>query len=216
MTGSAGGPELDQRPQSRREWSGYLRSLVLPLGVLVAIVAGLLYFQARGGSGDGDEFGSTQLPAGKNATDRPPIAAEGRAAPDFYLRALEGEAVRLSDLQGKPVLVNFWAVWCTSCRAEMPDLIQAYEQHKNDGLVLLGVNLRETDARVQGFVDEFGVSFPIVLDRYGEVARTWRIGGPSQGLPSSYFIDRDGVVRKVVYGSVTGRSLREGLDLILP
>jgi peroxiredoxin len=215
MTAQAEPPELDARPQSRREWSGYLRSLVLPLGVLVAIIAGLLYLQSGGSGGASDEFGSVLLPEGKNATGKQPSASEGRAAPDFYLRSLEGEPLRLSDLQGKPVLVNFWAVWCTTCRAEMPDLIQAYEQNKQDDLVLVGVNLRETEARVKGFADEFGVPFPIALDRDGEVARTWRIGGPSKGLPSSYFIDRDGVVRKVVYGTVTSRLMREGLDQIL-
>jgi peroxiredoxin len=209
-------PELESRPQSRREWSGYLRSLVLPLGLVVVIVAGLLYMQSRGGGGsETGGFGSVELPATKNATGRAPSSEEGHAAPDFYLRSLDGEPIRLSDLQGKAVLVNFWAVWCTSCRAEMPDLIKAYEQHKGLGLVVVGVNLREADARVRGFVDDFGVTYPVALDRSGEVARTWRIGGPSQGLPSSYFIDREGVVRKVVYGTVSARLMDEGLKLIM-
>jgi peroxiredoxin len=209
-------PELDSRPQSRREWSGYLRSLVLPLALLVAIIAGLLYVQSRSGAdGESDGFGTVELPEAKNATAKAARSDEGRAAPDFFLRQLDGEPVRLSDMQGRPVLVNFWAVWCTTCRAEMPDLIKAYEQNKAQGLVVLGVNLREAEPRVREFVDEFGLTFPVVFDRNGEVARTWRIGGPSQGLPSSYFIDRQGVVRKVVYGSVTARSLDEGLKAIL-
>ena len=208
-------PELDSRPQSRREWSGYLRSLVLPLGLVVAIVAGLLYLQSRGGSSDAaDGFGTVELPPARNATAKDPSAVEERAAPDFYLRSLDGEPLRLSDLQGKPVLVNFWAVWCTTCRAEIPDLIKAYEQHKASGLVVVGVNLREAEPRVRDFVEEFGMSFPVVFDRNGEVARTWRIGGPSQGLPSSYFIDEQGVVRKVVYGTVTARLMDEGLKAI--
>jgi peroxiredoxin len=64
-------------------------------------------------------------------------------------------------------------------------------------------------------VDEFELPFPILMDRDGEVARTWRVGGPMQGLPSSYFIDREGVVQKVVYGAVTEKTLNEGLALIL-
>ena len=209
-------PELDSRPQSRREWSGYLRSLVLPLGLVVAIVGGLLFLQSRGGaSSESDGFGTVELPAAKNVTAKSASSDEDRAAPDFYLRSLEGEPLRLSDLQGKPVLVNFWAAWCTTCRAETPDLIKAYQQHKADGLVIVGVNLREADTRVRDFVDEFGMPYPIVFDRNGEVARTWRIGGPSQGLPSSYFIDRQGVVRKVVYGTVTGKVMDEGLKLIM-
>jgi cytochrome c biogenesis protein CcmG/thiol:disulfide interchange protein DsbE len=209
-------PELDARPQSRREWSGYLRSLVLPLGLVVAIAGGLLFLQSRGGGGsEPDGFGTVELPAAKNATAKAASSAQDRAAPDFYLRSLAGEPLRLSDLQGKPVLVNFWAAWCTTCRAETPDLIKAYQQYKADGLVIVGVNLREADTRVKDFVDEFGMPYPIVFDRSGEVARTWRIGGPSQGLPSSYFIDRQGVVRKVVYGSVTSKLMDEGLKLIM-
>jgi peroxiredoxin len=216
MAGADGPSELLDRPQARREWSGYLRSLVLPLALVAAIVFGMLYARAGdGGARDVDGFGSVQLPPEKNATGREPSASEGRAAPDFLLPSLGAGPLRLSDLQGKPVLVNFWAVWCTTCRAEMPDLIRAYEQHREAGLVLVAVNLREAEGRVQGFAGEFGLPFPVVLDRDGDVARSWRIGGPSQGLPSSYFIDRDGVIRKVVYGTVTSKLMREGLDMIL-
>jgi peroxiredoxin len=182
----------------------------------VAIVAGLLYLQSRGGGGNEvGGFGSVELPDAKNTTGKAPSSEEGHAAPDFYLPSLDGEPIRLSDLQGKAVLVNFWAVWCTSCRAEVPDLINAYEQQRGAGFVIVGVNLREAEARVRGFAQDFGVTYPVALDRSGEVARTWRIGGPSQGLPSSYFIDRQGVVRKVVYGTVSARLMDEGLQLIM-
>src|SRR5688572_23673909 len=117
-------PELEERPQSRREWSGWLRSLVLPLGLVVAIVGGLLYLQSGRGEQADDAFGSVELPLEKNRTGREASATAERAAPDFVLPALDGPDVRLSDLQGRPVLVNFWATWCTSCRVEMPDLIK--------------------------------------------------------------------------------------------
>ena len=209
-------PELEERPQARREWSGWLRSIVLPLGLVVAIVGGLLFLQSRGGSSVEDGYGTVELPAARNKTEKAPEAAAGRAAPDFLLRALDGDDVRLSDLQGRPVLVNFWATWCTSCRAEMPDLVKAYETHSGtSGLLVLGVNLREADSRVQDFVEDFGMSFPVLMDRNGEVAQTWRIGGPNQGVPSSYFIDAAGVVQKVVYGTLTARTMDEGLALIL-
>lgn len=215
MATETGPSELDTRPQARREWSGYLRSLVLPLGLVVVIVGGLLYWQS-GGSDSGAEagFGTVELPASKNPSGEAASAATNRRAPDFLLRTLDGETLRLSDLQGQPVLVNFLASWCAPCREEMPALIDAYEANRAQGFVIVGVNLREAEERARSFTDDFGVPFPVVFDRNGEVARTWRIGGPTEGLPSSYFIDRGGVIRKIVYGSLTAKSLADGLALI--
>ena len=211
-----GPPELESRPQSRREWSGLLRSVVLPVGLVVAIVAGLLYIEAGGDGSEDDGFGTVALPEAKNVTSDSPSATAGRAAPDFLLRQLGDEPLRLSDFQGRPVIVNFWATWCSTCRAETPDLIELYEEHLDDGLVMLGVNLRENEDSVAEFVEDFGIPYPIVFDRSGEVAGTWRIGGPNRGVPSTYFIDSAGVVRKVVFGLVTESLADEGLALILP
>ena len=96
------------------------------------------------------------------------------------------------------------------------DLIEMHEAHKDAGLVLLGVNLREANSPVQGFVEDFGMPYPILMDRDGEVAATWRIGGPNNGVPSTYFIDSEGVVRLVVFGFLTQDRMTEGLALILP
>ena len=209
--------EIDSRPQSRREWHGYLRSLVLPLGLVVIIVAGLLYVQSsRGGHAQEDGFGIVALPAERNSTGKSPSATEGRAAPDFLLRTLGGDPLQLSDLQGKPVVVNFWASWCATCRQETPDLIAMYKEHQTDDLQLVGVDLREADNEVQSFVDEFGISYPVVMDRDGQVGSTWHIGGPNNGVPATYFIDRAGVVRLVVFGSLTQAKMDQGLSLILP
>jgi cytochrome c biogenesis protein CcmG/thiol:disulfide interchange protein DsbE len=206
--------ELNSRPQSRREWSGYMRSLVLPLGLVVAIVAGLLWWQSRG-SGDAasDGYGTVALPAAKNVTSKSPSPVVGRAAPDFELQTSDGQTIRLSDLQGHPVLLNFWASWCTNCRQETPDLIKT-DQQSPDGLKVVGVNLREAPDRVKSFGDEYGIPYPLAFDKRGEVARTWRIGGPNEGLPSSYFIDSKGVVQKVVYGSLTAKLMSDGMDAI--
>jgi peroxiredoxin len=209
-------PELESRPQSRREWSGWLRSIVLPVGLVVAIVGVLLYIDSGGNAAEDDGFGTIALPEAKNATSEGPSAAADRAAPDFLLPQLDGETLRLSDLQGRPVIVNFWATWCPTCRRETPGLIELYEQYQADGLVMLGINLRENEGAVADFVEDFGISYPVVFDRSGEVASTWRIGGPNQGVPSTYFIDPDGVIRKVVFGLVTEKLAAEGLSLILP
>jgi len=216
MSNQENPPELDSRPQSRREWSGWIRSVVLPVGLVVVIVAGLLYLQSGSSGGDDDGFGTVELPAARNITTEGPAARAERAAPDFLLRQLGGDPVRLSELQGQPVVVNFWATWCSSCRVETPDLINLYEQHQSGGLFMLGVNLRENEGSIADFVADFGVPYPIVLDRSGEVANTWQIGGPFGGIPATYFIDATGVVRKVVYGLLTEALATEGLSLILP
>jgi thiol-disulfide isomerase/thioredoxin len=173
-------PELDSRPQSRREWSGWLRSIALPIGLVVAIVGVLLYVQSGGHEASDDGFGTVDLPQARNATSQAPNARNGRAAPDFFLPQLNGEPMRLSDLQGRPLIVNFWASWCVTCRAEVPDLINLYDAYKDKGLLLLGVNLRETEGAAASFASEFGINYPIVFDRDGDVAGTWRIGGPTR------------------------------------
>jgi peroxiredoxin len=207
--------ELEQRPQGRREWSGWLRSLVLPLALLAVIVGALFYFQTRSSGSGGDAgFGIVDLPADKNTTGKPAAAEIGRAAPDFLLQDLDGKQVRLSDFQGHALLVNFWASWCLPCREETPGLIAAYEQNRATGLMVLGINLQEANERARQFVNDFSVDYPVVLDRHGQVAKTWRIGGPMQGLPVSYFIDSKGIVRKIVLGPVRSRDLAEGLPLI--
>jgi cytochrome c biogenesis protein CcmG/thiol:disulfide interchange protein DsbE len=206
--------ELAERPQSRREWSGWLRSIVLPIAVLVAIVGGLFWYQSRSSGGGGSAYGTVDLPAALKRSG--PVGSDkGDTAPDFLLQTLDGKTLRLSDLRGHPVLVNFWATWCVSCREEMPNLIQAYDANKGKGLVIVGVNLQEADERARQFAQDFQVDYPIAMDRSGEVARTWRIGGPTQGLPASYFIDKDGVVQKVVWGAVRTKDLSEGLGLIM-
>ncbi len=207
--------ERTQRPQGRY---GGLRSLVVSLAVLAVIVGGLWYWERRG---EGDvfvdgRFGVVELPAAKNLTGQKPVAEVGRAGPDFLLETPQGDILRLSDLQGQPVLLNFWASWCPSCRQEMPELVAAYERYQERGLVIVGVNLQETDAKVLEFAEDFGLTFPIVIDRGGGVAEVWRLGGPVQGIPTSYFIDETGIIRAFYYGPMTEDALEERLARILP
>lgn len=229
-------PELDDQP---RRWSGLLRSVVLPLALLAVILGGLWYWDSRGGgSSSNDAYGTVELPAEKNPTGEKPLAQEGRAAPDFILQQAAGDPVpgvsncpepdtpaatasaaaactlRLSDLQGRPVLVNFWATWCPPCRREMPDLRDAAKAYAAQGLVIVGIDLQEPDDTVQAFAEEFGITYPLVIDRDGELSDVWRLGGPVQGIPTSYFIDKTGVIRAFYYGPINDDALRERLAKI--
>jgi thiol-disulfide isomerase/thioredoxin len=207
---------IEERPQNRREWSGALRSLALPLLIVATIVGVLVVFERWRDDtvSTVDGIGIVELPAEKNTTGRSPSTDEGRVAPDFVLETPDGGTLRFSDLQGRPVLVNFWASWCGPCRQEMPEIVDAAAQH-GDELVVLAINLQENAGQVRAFADDFGMDFPIVIDRTGQVADAWRIGGPVEGIPSSYFIGPDGVVRTRVFGPMTADQIREHLAGLL-
>lgn len=212
-------PELDGlEAPPQRSWTGAVGSLVLPLGLLAVILGGLWYWDARNaGPGiDDGGYGTVALPAERNVTGRSPAVETGRAAPDFLLETPGGGDLRLSDLQGHPVLVNFWTTWCGPCRAEMPEFVASYERYRDDGLVIVGVNLQETDGQVTEFAGEFGIDFPLVMDRDGELTDVWRLGGPVQGIPTTYFIDTTGVIRASFFGPMQDNDLEERLAEIMP
>ena len=211
-------PDLDGvEAMPRRSWSGAFRSVMLPVGLLAVILGGLWYWDTRdAGTGiDDGGYGTVELPAERNVTGRGPAVEPGRAAPDFLLETPDGGELRLSDLQGQPVVVNFWATWCEPCRAEMPELVAAYERHRDAGLVVVGVNLQEADSQVTAFAEEFGIDFPLVMDRDGELADVWRLGA-IDGIPTSYFIDASGVIRAFFFGPMQDDDLEERLAEIMP
>ena len=132
----------------------------------------------------------------------------GSRAPDFELTALDGKVVRLSELRGRAVLINFWATWCGPCRIEMPDIQEQYETHTPD-LVVLAINMDESPELVAPFVNELGLTFPILLDPGGKVNRELYT---VRGYPSSYFVDKDGVIRVVQLGIMTSGQLKGYLE----
>lgn len=135
----------------------------------------------------------------------PPSPREGFSAPGFTLELLGGGQVTLSDLRGKVVLVNFWASWCPPCRAEMPAIEKVYQSMKPLGFEVLAVNVTDQDseAAAAAFLKQLGLTFTVPLDRTGEVSARYSL----QGLPSSYFIDRKGIIRSVVVGGPMNEAL---------
>jgi cytochrome c biogenesis protein CcmG/thiol:disulfide interchange protein DsbE len=141
---------------------------------------------------------ASAVPAESTTSGRIPSPQEGFLAPEFTLERLGGEEIGLSDLAGQSVIVNLWASWCPPCRAEMPALEAVYQTYADDGLEILAVNMSTQDSLPQAaaFVQDLGLSFPILLDRQGEVARLYQ----SRALPSTFFIDSQGVIYRVVIG----------------
>lgn len=109
---------------------------------------------------------------------------------DFELENLEGKTESLSDYLGKVVFLNFWATWCGPCRIEMPSMESLYSDMKDDGLVILGINLRETREQVNDFRNEYGLTFPLLLDKRSEVGLKYG----SSAIPTTYIIDRGGMI----------------------
>jgi thiol-disulfide isomerase/thioredoxin len=121
-----------------------------------------------------------------------------RRTPGFELAAWAGPPVALAALRGRPVLLNFWASWCQPCRAELPSLELLATRFEGDGLEVLAVNFRETDAPLRRFIDETGLTLPVLRDRDGAVAQAFGV----RVFPSSIAIGRDGRARFTVTGEV--------------
>lgn len=123
--------------------------------------------------------------------DNPPLPGLGIGlkAPDFELKNLAGETVKLSDFEGKKVMLNFWATWCPPCKAEMPDM-QKFYMEAGDEIVILAVNIDAMND-VAGFAKQMGVNFPILLDEDDQVSNTYQI----LSIPTTYFIDEKGVIK---------------------
>lgn len=188
-------PPLAERASAR--WGRGLRKglLLLALGVGILLLGCSGPSLALGGEGEGSG----------------PAPYVGRPAPDFGLLTLEGKMLRLSDLRGKAVLINFWATWCPPCRAEMPELQAAYDEYRDRGFVVLGVNLQEDKGTITEFMDRMGLTFPVVMDTTGNVGNAYRV----RDLPTSFFVDREGVIRDRNIGAMNKSTIVAKLQKIL-
>jgi len=138
----------------------------------------------------------------------------GFTAPDFTLTSMDGETYTLSELKGNAVLVNLWATWCPPCRAEMPAIEKMYQEYKDQGLIVLAVDMTYQDdpKAVTPFIEEYNLNFPILLDEKALVGSAYQL----RSLPSSYFINRAGVINEVVIGGPMAEALlRTRIEQIL-
>ncbi|MFP3897081.1 MAG: redoxin domain-containing protein [Anaerolineales bacterium] len=140
----------------------------------------------------------------KQASTNPKSPEAGNPAFDFTLQSLGGEEVSLSDFRGQVVMLNFWASWCGPCRIEIPHMIELYNEKRDQGFEIVAVNLREDADRVEDFSQELGMAFPILLDKNGQIGAAYHV----RGIPTSIFIDEEGVIRHVHMGTLTESALQ--------
>lgn len=144
------------------------------------------------------------------------IYRAGDAAPDFQLKQIsdnnEMETLRLSDLEGKGIMLNFWATWCGPCEAEMPYMQELYPEYHDKGIEIVAVSLDSTEFVVDQFVDRYDLTFPIPHDQKGEIRDLYKVGP----LPSTFFITPEGEIQEVVHGALTLERLEGYLNQITP
>ena len=221
-----------QQPNTQRR----LALLAILLGLLVGVAFVYVFISSTSGtespavasrsedsaSGQGNAVGANAVALLLSAEDFPEVSAKdldhsgtqatvAHPAPNFAIQLADGSTTTLHDIAGRPILINFWATWCPPCRREMPDLIEAYETYKDEGLIVIEVNSAETAAQVADFVEQFNVTAPVVLDTRNEVMAIYR----TNSLPASFFIDSGGVIQAHWPGFMDKDTIDELLEKIL-
>jgi peroxiredoxin len=170
-----------------------VRKLLAAVGLIV--LAGMLGHFVRPDTGP--DSPSVSQPAQQVPETGEGIAV-GKKAPDFTLKDLNGNPVRLSDLRGKPVFINFWATWCPPCRIEMPEMEQLYREHGAE-FHMVAINLTATEksaTAVPAFLRQNGYTFPVILDPEEQASARYTV----MAVPSSFFLDENGLIRAVWRG----------------
>jgi peroxiredoxin len=186
---------------SRSKWRQALPLIASVLAIVIGImlIAGPAFLSSRLALESGMQSG---------------MPKEGEPIPDFDLPTLDGRRVRLSDLRGSPVLINFWATWCAPCKQEMPLIVEQYNWNKGKGLRVLAIDtlLNDNLDDMRAFVKQFNMNFDVLVDETDAIAGGWEV----LGLPTTFFVKPDGTVAKVHVGQLTADQLKEYLKLILP
>jgi peroxiredoxin len=193
-----------------------LGSLLIGFALVLLLFGGRLM-------GDGDDGVANQavgqasdlrsLGSGPAFSSEQSLVQVGDRALDFALNDLDGNRYELSEMEGRPVVLNFWATWCAPCRIEMPELQAAFEKHQEDGLIMLALDYDEPESTVRPFFyDEFELTFTPLIDEDGLVAESYGVFN----FPSTIFISPEGIVKAIHRGPMIQAQIEEHLAKIIP
>ncbi|MBI2847970.1 MAG: TlpA family protein disulfide reductase [Chloroflexi bacterium] len=193
------GSQVLQTPNSPISESKVNYRRVLTLGLVILIVGGFILFLGMG-----------------LAKKEPPTGASGaarvnRPAGDFTLPLFSGGSITLSDLKGKPVVINFWASWCPPCREEAPILEEVWRRYRDKGVAFIGVDIQDTEADARAYLEEFGVTYPNGPDIGGRITIDYGVGG----IPVTFFVNREGLIVSRWVGAINETTLVSRVEDLL-
>jgi thiol-disulfide isomerase/thioredoxin len=183
--------------------------IILVMGVFVYLQLRRLIGDVRSTIDAETLVEETRVPNTPTPSKEPEDSLDAISAPDFTLTSLDGDPVSLSDFLGKAVIINFWAIWCQPCRVELP-VIQSFADRYREDLIVLAVNAGEDYTNVYHFVNEFNYDLVFLLDPSNSLASKYRV----QGLPTTYFIDPEGLIQARHVGLLDESLLSEYLGKI--
>ncbi|MFD1862596.1 thiol-disulfide oxidoreductase ResA [Planococcus chinensis] len=140
------------------------------------------------------------------------ILEPGDEAPNFSLTDLEGNQHKLSDYKGQGVFLNFWGTWCEPCKEEMPAMASQYADYKDKGVQVLAVNIAQSDFEVKSFADQYGLTFPVVIDKTKDVMTAYNI----RPLPTTVLVNPEGDIERIITGEMTEQDIQGYMESIKP
>ena len=143
---------------------------------------------------------------------RATLLEKGDPAPNFKVTLFDGSSIQLSDLEGHPLVINFWASWCAPCRWEMPEFEESWKAHKQEGIRFAGIATKDVEHESRRFANEVGISYPVGFDPGGKIALSYGV----TVLPTTYFVDRDHRIHRGVTGAANAGALSIFLRGITP